>query len=125
MGLPKHRRLRQPKEFRHVLNSRRRVRDGLVAVVAARNNLPDQPSRFGFSVSRRVGGAVVRNRVKRRLRAIMQNTPTQDGLDIVVTAFPNSATSESRQLAASVSKLSKRLGIQGDQHHRNKERHDG
>ena len=125
MGLPKHRRLRQPKEFRHVLNSQRRVRDGLVAVAAARNNLPDQPSRFGFSVSRRVGGAVVRNRVKRRLRAIMQNTPTQDGLDVVVTAFPNSATSESQQLAASVSRLSKRLGILDEQHRRNRERHDG
>ena len=125
MGLPKHRRLRQPKEFRHVLNSGRRVRDGLVAVATARNNLPDQPSRFGFSVSRRVGGAVIRNRVKRRLRAIMQNTPTHDGLDVVVTAFPNSAKSDPQRLVASVSKLSKRLGILDDRIRSSRERHDG
>lgn len=114
MGLPKQRRLRQPKEFRHVLRSGKRARDGLVAVAAARNTSPDQPSRFGFSVSRRVGGAVVRNRIKRRLREIMHDAPIQDGWDLVVTAYPPSADSNSTMLRESLTALSSRLRIAQD-----------
>lgn len=48
------------------------------------------PSRFGFVVSKQVGGAVVRNLVKRRLRALAQaqllENPT--GWDVVVRALP-------------------------------------
>lgn len=118
MGLPKQRRLRRPKEFRHVLSSRMRARDGLVAVAAARNNLPDQPARFGFSVSKRVGGAVVRNRIKRRLQEIMRNTPFQYGWDIVVTAFPRSAESDSSALQKSITALSARLRLAEGQQRR-------
>ena len=125
MGLPKHRRLRRPKEFRHVLSSGKRARDGLVAVVAARNNLPDQPSRFGFSVSRRVGGAVVRNKVKRRLREIMHNAPIQDGWDLVITAYPPSAGSSSPALRESLTALSSRLRIAPTTHRKRMARASG
>jgi ribonuclease P protein component len=49
-----------------------------------------EPPRLGLSVSRRVGGAVERNRVKRALRErfaeIVPLLPT--GLDVVVVARP-------------------------------------
>lgn len=111
MGLPKDRRLRQPKEFRHVLSTGRRARDGLVAVAAARRQSADQPTRFGFSVSRRVGGAVTRNRVKRRLREIARVASVSEGWDVVVTAFPPSARSTSGELGASLTKLTEKLGV--------------
>lgn len=40
---------------------------------------PDAPEgpRFGFTVTKKVGNAVVRNRVKRRLRALVQETIDQ------------------------------------------------
>jgi ribonuclease P protein component len=45
-----------------------------------------ETTRYGFAVSRRVGKAVVRNRVKRRLREIVRQTPLRTGWDIVVIA---------------------------------------
>ena len=48
-------------------------------------------SRYGFSVSRRVGKAVVRNRVKRRLREILRSAPLEPGWDIMFIARPRAA----------------------------------
>ena len=47
--------------------------------------LPNQLplSRYGFVVGRRVGGAVVRNRVRRWLREAARATPTRQGWDMV------------------------------------------
>jgi ribonuclease P protein component len=55
-------------EFRQVLRRGRktRCRGGLIAVKSGGRN---GDIRFGFVVPKAVGGAVVRNRVKRRLRA--------------------------------------------------------
>ena len=44
--------------------------------------------RYGFAVSRRVGGAVVRNRIRRRLRALMRELPPCGGYDVLVSARP-------------------------------------
>ena len=56
------------------------------------------PPRVGFVVSKAVGGAVVRNRTKRRLRALVADRlpgiPT--GLDLVVRANPPAADGDLR-----------------------------
>ena len=51
-----------------------------------------EPSRFGFIVTKAVGGAVTRNLVRRRLRAVSRDIlPTvPDGTDIVMRALPGS-----------------------------------
>ncbi len=49
-------------------------------------------SRYGFSVSRQVGKAVDRNKVKRRLREILRVTPLKQGWDVVFIARPPAAT---------------------------------
>ena len=41
-------------------------------VLQARNRRDQGPARFGFTVSKRVGNAVERNRVRRRLREIVR-----------------------------------------------------
>ena len=61
-----------------------------------------EPARAGFVVSRAVGGAVVRNKVRRRLRALMgghmESLP--QGSLLVVRATPRAATARQSDLAA-------------------------
>jgi ribonuclease P protein component len=68
-------------------------------------------SKFGFVVSRRVGKAVVRNRVKRRLREITRQTPVQPGWDIILIARIAAATTDYANLEISVRKLMLRAGL--------------
>jgi ribonuclease P protein component len=64
------------------------------------DNASRDPARAGFVVSRKVGNAVVRNRVRRRLRE--QVRTRLDGLPpgtmMVVRALPDSATASSAEL---------------------------
>lgn len=79
------------------------------------NDLPH--SRFGFSVSKRVGNAVVRNQARRRLREIVRlRLPTiAPGWDVVLIARPAIAQAEFRQIEAAVEKTlaQARLNRQG------------
>lgn len=68
-------------------------------------------SRFGFVVSRRLGKAVVRNRVKRRLREIARQTPVQPGWDIIFIARVPAAGADYKNLEKSVRMLLLRAGI--------------
>ena len=68
-------------------------------------------SRFGFVVSRRVGKAVVRNLVKRRLREITRQTPVQPGWDIIFIARISAAKVKYNNLDKSVRKLLARAGL--------------
>jgi ribonuclease P protein component len=70
----------------------RRTRTPILHMVAHPNALPH--ARVGYAVSRRVGNAVVRNQVKRRLRAIVSELPLAPGFDIVVIPqHPSASTS--------------------------------
>ncbi len=70
-------------------------------------------NRLGITVSTKVGKAVVRNRVRRRLREIYRLN--EDGLvsgsDVVVVARTRAASSDYRQLERSFLKLADKLGL--------------
>jgi ribonuclease P protein component len=63
-------RLRQRADFLAAARENRVATTGFV--LQSRNRGDDGPVRVGFTVSRKVGGAVERNRVRRRLREIVR-----------------------------------------------------
>ncbi len=83
-SFPKHLRLLRRSDFRRVYEEGRRRRAPLCTVFYRANGLPH--SRLGITVPRALGKAVLRNRVKRRLREIFRlNLPTlPGGWDIVL-----------------------------------------
>lgn len=63
--------------------------------------------RFGISTGRRLGGAVVRNRVRRRIREAIGHlsTATGDGRDILIVARPASADASYQDLRVTLETL--------------------
>ena len=90
----------RPEQFARVYDKGSSWASELVVMKALPNRL--SLSRYGFSVSRRLGGAVIRNRVKRRLREILRSLPLEAGWDIIFIARPKAA-------AASFADLKKRV----------------
>jgi ribonuclease P protein component len=69
--------------------------------------LPNQCefSRYGFSVTKNIGKAVVRNRIRRRLREISRILPVKRGWDIVLVARPEAVAADYHELKKSVGTL--------------------
>jgi ribonuclease P protein component len=68
-------------------------------------------SRFGITVSRKVGKAVVRNRIKRLIREIIRKTPVEPGYDIVFIARVAAAGAVYISLKKSIEELLNRAGL--------------
>jgi ribonuclease P protein component len=100
------RRLRRSADFAAVYRSGRSASSELLALRSLKTARP--VSRVGFAVGRRLGTAVVRNRVKRRLRAAMTSLALAPGWDIVVTARPAAATKGYHELEAALAGLLRR-----------------
>lgn len=83
--------LRLKRDFARVFAARRRAAGPLLTVYVDDNRL--EWSRIGMSVGRRVGNAVTRNRVRRRLREAfrLQKNQLPTGLDIVCVVHPAAA----------------------------------
>jgi ribonuclease P protein component len=92
MTTPQIRRLTKRAEFLYVRQGARVARPSVL--VEARRRAQDGPIRLGFTASRKVGSAVVRNRARRRLReAARQLLPQlgEPGVDYVLVARARTA----------------------------------
>jgi ribonuclease P protein component len=74
-----------------------------------------ETTRFGLSTGRTLGGAVVRNRVRRRLReALRVMAPSfQPGWDVLIIARPAIVEADHDALVGAVRRLLQRGGVLG------------
>ncbi len=68
-------------------------------------------TRYGFIASKKVGKAVVRNRVKRQMREVARLTPTRPGWDIVFIARNEAATARHQDIEATMKGLLQRAHL--------------
>ena len=95
--------MRKRAEFDAVFSANVRVSHRELSV-AVRDRGDDAPNRWGFAVGSRLGGAVVRNRIKRRLRHIAAQIGGS-GLDIVVVARSGAAEASYQMLEQNLAGL--------------------
>jgi ribonuclease P protein component len=72
-----------------------------VVMIRARMNYLEF-SRFGFSVNKPLGKAIVRNRIRRLLKEIVRLTPVKPGWDIVFIARYGAVGSDYHRLKRSI-----------------------
>ncbi|MCX5227348.1 ribonuclease P protein component [Streptomyces sp. NPDC006553] len=116
--LPTENRLRRREDFATAVRRGRRAGRPLLVVHlrsgATNPHAPGEsapPARAGFVVSKAVGGAVVRNRVKRRLRHLVRDRLAElpPGSLVVVRALPGAGDAEHAQLSRDLDAALQRL----------------
>ncbi|WP_420263784.1 ribonuclease P protein component [Candidatus Magnetominusculus dajiuhuensis] len=92
--------LKKSFEFKYVFHNGRRYKAAHLGVYISKGK--KRGVRVGLVVSKRVGNAVVRNKVKRRFREAMRNLPVVDAfgvpLDIVLLAGPTTPQAAYRDI---------------------------
>jgi ribonuclease P protein component len=102
-------RLRRRRDFDAVFQKGHILGNRLLVLRNVPNQLPH--NRYGFVTSKRLGNAVVRNRVRRRLREGIRGLATRPGWDVVVSARAPAAQADFHQLRSAVASLLARAGI--------------
>lgn len=106
MGLTKN------SQFREVYGKGRSIPDRLLVIYYMPNNLAC--SRFGFCVGKKVGNAVIRNRIKRVLREIcrLNIVGFKNGYDCVIIARPRIINEDYESIKKSLMRLIKKAGLE-------------
>ena len=102
-------RLTTSKQFSQVHREGLSIANRLLVVRVLANGLGH--SRFGFLVSKRIGNAVVRNRVKRILREVVRLTPVKPGWDAVFIARRDTSQADFQQLKQAAENLLRRTQL--------------
>lgn len=112
LRFPKSARLSQAGEFARLREEGRSFHGKLVVLTLLKAE-PGAETRIGLITSRRVGGAVVRNRVRRRLREILRalRPRMERGLWLVVVARHAAGTAPFAKLEEEVLSLAQRGAI--------------
>ena len=98
-------------EFKRIYNKGKSAASKCVVVYCSRNGKTE--NRLGITVSTKLGGAVQRNRIRRRLKEIyrLNEYTLRAGYNIVIVARNRSRFAGWIELESSVISLFKRLGI--------------
>jgi ribonuclease P protein component len=98
MGLPRPLRLARSEDFARVRAAGQTFRGRLLLLNVVPNGL--SYNRYGIVTSKKLGGAVVRNRVRRLFREAVRATNSRltGGWDIVLVAHPSAATQPASEI---------------------------
>ncbi|MBC8132468.1 MAG: ribonuclease P protein component [Deltaproteobacteria bacterium] len=117
LGFPQDRRLRKRRQFLSVQSGGRRLGGKyFLFFIRAQDDSPISSvagaTRFGITVTRKIGNAVIRNRVKRLVREGCRHAAHlfPANLDLVVVARHNAAAAAASDVAADILGLARRLG---------------
>ena len=111
--LPDGARLRRREEFKRIYAAGKAYPESCVVLhVLPLTDRPDE-RQVGFSVSKKVGGSVVRNRVKRRLREIVRPLlpRIKGGVHLIIAARSTAARAEYAEISLSVQRALSRAGL--------------
>ena len=111
LAFPKQQRLTRAAEFQLVREQGTLWRGPLFNLAVLRQ--PGKKIRAGFITSRKVGSAVVRNRVRRRLRELVRKNQARviDGVWLIVIASPRTARASYVTLEDEWLRLTERASI--------------
>ena len=98
-------------EFRRIYRKGKSAVSPALVMYCQRNR--QGKSRLGVTVSTKLGGAVVRNRVRRQLREIyrLNKTEMKSGYDIILVARGKTPYMKSTELSRELSKLFAQAGL--------------
>ncbi len=111
--LPQLERLKRRAQFLHTAAKGRKVAvHGLVLQALTRND--DGPARIGFTVTKKVGNAVIRNRTRRRLKEaarLLFRERRVSGVDLVLIGRDTTRGRPFRDLIDDVSRALAKVGV--------------
>ena len=91
-------------EFNEIIKKGKKYYSDLFFVYILKNSF--SYNRFGISVSKKVGNAVIRNKYKRRIKNIIDNTPISFNVyDVVIISRPKLKFSEYSDIENNIIKL--------------------
>ena len=101
-------------QYLNVYKSGKAWADNPVVIKALPNGL--DLSRYGFSVTKGLGKAVMRNRIRRLLREVSRLAPIKPGWDIVFIARLSAKNADYHQIRDSVNRLLTRACLLRDKY---------
>ncbi|CAN5790679.1 hypothetical protein BH24CHL5_BH24CHL5_09700 [soil metagenome] len=103
--------MRSAVDFQH-MQSHSRSRTHPLLVIRYRENGLER-TRFGISTGRSVGNAVVRNRLRRRLRTILASLGPQleRGWDVLIVVRPSAANARQVDLEQALLRMTRAAGL--------------
>ena len=116
-------RLKKRAEFLRVAKGRRFFTPAFALQASRRSGAADaEAARFGFTITKKTGNAVERNRMRRRLREVLKCAPAMDakpGCDYVIVAqrmaLARPFTALVADIERAVAEINAKLGIQRQQ----------